>query len=88
MTVKINIPQVLQQYTDSLENVEVEGSTIRECLDNLVKKYPEIQNWIFNSKEAPLVITLINNELVAFDQIDKKVNKNDKIALIPVIAGG
>jgi molybdopterin converting factor small subunit len=87
MTITIKIAQMLLQYTDNRETVEVEGSTVRECLENLVKRYPELRPWIFAPNEAP-VITLLNNELVNSDHLDLKVNKNDKIALIPVVAGG
>jgi sulfur carrier protein ThiS len=88
MAVKIKIAQMLYQYTDNRETVEVDGSTVRECLDNLVRKYPELQPWIFAPNNAPLVIVLLNNELVPSDHLDLKVNEKDKIALVPVVAGG
>ena len=79
---------MLYQYTDNRETVEVDGSTVRECLDNLVRKYPDLQPWIFAPNDAPLVIVLLNNELITSDHLDQKVNDNDKIALVPVVAGG
>jgi sulfur carrier protein ThiS len=88
MAQKIKLAQILQQYTSDQESIEVEGSTVRECLNNLVTKYPEIKKWIFDPNDAPLVIVLLNKELVLPGQMDKKVTKTDNIELVPLIAGG
>jgi molybdopterin synthase sulfur carrier subunit len=88
MTQKIKLAQILQQYTGDQETIEVEGSTVHECLNNLVIKYPEIKKWIFDPNDSPLVIVLLNKELVLPGQMDKKVTKIDYIELVPLIAGG
>jgi molybdopterin converting factor small subunit len=88
MTVKIKIAQVLQQYTDGKEIVEVDGTTVGQCLNNLAAKYPGVQKWIFDSRNAPLVFVLLNKEIVLPNQFDKTVTGSDKIDLVPMIAGG
>jgi molybdopterin converting factor small subunit len=88
MTVKIKIAQVLRQYTDEKEIVEVDGSTVKQCLQNLINKYPETQKWIFDSNNAPRVIVLLNKSVVMPNQLDKAVADTDKIDLVPMIAGG
>lgn len=88
MAVKIKIAQVLRQYTDEKETVEVEGSTVKQCLLNLIKKYPEVQKWIFDSNNAPRVIVLLNKSVVMPGQLDKAVTDIDRIDLVPMIAGG
>jgi sulfur-carrier protein len=88
MAQKIKLAQILQQYTGDLETIEVEGSTVGECLNDLVIKYPEIKKWIFDPNDAPLVIVLLNKELILPGQMDKKVTRIDNIELVPLIAGG
>jgi sulfur-carrier protein len=88
MAQKIKLAQILYQYTGDQETIEVEGSTVRECLNDLVIKYPEIKKWIFDPNDSPLVIVLLNKELVLPGQMDKKVTKVDNIELVPLIAGG
>ena len=88
MVKKVKIAQFLRQYTGNRQTVEVEGSTIRECLNDLVKQYPETKKWLFDANNIPLIIVLVNQEVVLPDKMDQKVNKSDKIDLIPMIAGG
>ncbi len=49
MSVKIQIPFILRGYTDNLEIVSLEGSTVGNCLADLVRKYPDIGAAIYNS---------------------------------------
>jgi molybdopterin converting factor small subunit len=88
MLQKIKIAQILQQYTDDKEFVEVEGSSVRECLNDLIKKYPETKNYIFDVNNSPLVIVLNNGEIVLPRQMDDKLSANQSISLVPVVAGG
>jgi sulfur-carrier protein len=82
--INIKIPQVLQQYTDKRETVDVEGTTVSECLNELAKKYPGLNQWIFD----PSMIVLLNKEVVFPDQMDTKVIPTNKIDLVPMLAGG
>jgi molybdopterin converting factor small subunit len=84
----VNIAQVLQQQTGGRNRVEAEGSTIRECLDDLIKKYPEAKDNIYGLNNLLLVIVLVNNERVLPEDLDKRVNRFDKIELVPVVIGG
>ena len=57
MSIKINIPRLLHQYTDGREVVEVEGSTVGQCLDHLVKQFPDIEQGLVDeeSKLQPYI---------------------------------
>ena len=43
MAVKINIHQNLQHLTNDQDIVEVEGNMVSQCLDHLVKQFPDIK---------------------------------------------
>jgi sulfur-carrier protein len=88
MSRKIKLSQVFKQYTAGQEIVEVEGSTVKECLFSLIKKYPQIKNWIFDSKMTLLVIILLNGDIILSNNLDKPVGESEILNLIPIIAGG
>ena len=48
MSVKINIHQTHRQFTDGLDAIEVEGNTVGNCLNHLVKKFPENNKVLFD----------------------------------------
>jgi molybdopterin converting factor small subunit len=88
MIMKIKLAQILQQYANDQETVEVEGTTLRECLNDLAKRYPETKKWIFDVNNSPLILVLLNKEIVLPKHMDDKLTGNEKIDLIPMIAGG
>ena len=83
-----NIANVLQLRSGGRDTVEVEGSTIRECLDNLIKKHPDAKDNIYGLNNLLLVIVLLNNERVLPEDLGRRVNRFDKIELVPVVIGG
>ncbi len=65
MSAQINIfyPH-LQQYTNQKETVTVNGSTVGECLHQLIKEFPGLQNGIFdeNGQLLNYVYLIINGK--------------------------
>ena len=43
MSVKINIQKNMQYLTKDQAMVEVEGSTVGQCLDQLIEKFPNLE---------------------------------------------
>ncbi len=85
---QIKLAQIFQQFTDNQGIVEVHGSTVFECINELINKYPETRKWIFGSASTPNVMILLNQNLILPDKLDKKVTPTDKIEIYPMIAGG
>ena len=50
MGVKVKIHRTHRRFTDGLEEVEVEGKTVGDCLEHLVKQYPGIREGLFDKK--------------------------------------
>jgi molybdopterin converting factor small subunit len=88
MSVTILITPVLRPFTENRKSVIVEGNSVRDCLKNLVARYPQIEKWIFANPEAPLICMFLNKKVVLPDALDSKVNEGDTIDVSPVIAGG
>ena len=86
MAVTILVTPILRQFTDNQQSVEVEGTTVRECLNHFISRYPDTEKWIFAN--SPVVCIFLNMKLVLFNNLDEKVAEGDVIDLSPVVAGG
>ncbi len=90
MSVKINIPSYLQSYTNDTAVVEVNGSTIDECLNHLVEQFPDIRKMVF-TKEGKLLDyanIYVDGEFVYGDELAKPVKDGDEFHLLYIIGGG
>ncbi len=88
--IKINIPSYMQLLTNNMEVVEVNGSTVGECLNHLVKQFPTIKKQLF-SKNGDLfenIIISINGESAYPEQLVKPVKEGDELNILLIIGGG
>ncbi len=90
MGIKISIPSYLQPYAEDSEVVEVNGSTVKECLDHLVKQYPDMKKMLF-AKEGKLldyVSIYVDGEFTYTDELARPVKDVDELQIVYVIGGG
>ena len=91
MSVKINIfyPH-LQQFTNNQDVVEVNGSTVGECLDHLVNQFPGIEKGLFDEHGQLLnyVYFLINGEAAYPTDLAMPVRDGDELIIALMLAGG
>ena len=90
MSIKVHLYSNLQTYTDGRNVVEVNGSTIGECLNDLVKQFPEVRNILLDKQDKLLdqVFISINLQSPYREQIDKQVKDGDDLYIGLIIAGG
>ncbi len=50
MSIEIKISPFFHQYTSNQQVARVNGSTIGECLDDLVKQFPRLKQVLFDKK--------------------------------------
>jgi len=90
MSIKISIPSYMKSYTNNTGVVEINGSTVGECLNHLVKRFPRMKKQLF-SKNGNLfenIIISINGESAYPEQLVKPVKDGDELKIIFVIGGG
>jgi MoaD family protein len=91
MSVTVRIPSPLQKLTNNQEEVQAEGTNIREVIDNLGKQFPGIKARICDEKGKirKFINIYVNEEDVRFLQRDETPLKDgDEVSIIPAIAGG
>jgi molybdopterin synthase sulfur carrier subunit len=89
---EIHIPTPLRAYTDKLETVTVEGSTVAEGLAALVAAHPAMQQHLFTTegKLRSFVNVYLNDDDVRYLPAKEatSVAPSDELTIIPSIAGG
>ena len=90
MSVRINLHPGLQWFTDDQAIIEVNGSTVGQCLDDLVKQFPRIKEGLFgkDGKLLNYVDIYVNMESSYPEELAKPVKDNDELHITLIIAGG
>ncbi len=90
MPVNIHIRTTHRQFTNGLKVVSSEGSTIGECLDQLVRQFPGMEKALFAKKDQLLknVEIYLNRESAYPNEFVKPVKDGDEIHLVVMLAGG
>ena len=90
MSIKVEIPQFLQPVTNDQQAAEVNGSTVGQCLDHLVKQFPSIKQKLFdkNGKLHSYLDIYVNGESAYPEELTKPVKDRDELHIIFLIGGG
>ena len=90
MGIKINIPSYMQSFTNNMRVVEVNGSTVGECLNHLVKQFPVMKKQLFGKKGNLFenIIISVNGESAYPKQLAKPVKDGDELNIVVIIGGG
>lgn len=87
----LRIPTPLRAYTNGQAEVNVRGANISEALNDLTVQYPTIKPHLFNDggELRPFVNLFVGeNNIKDLQGVDTPVKDDQKIMLIPSIAGG
>jgi molybdopterin converting factor small subunit len=90
MSVTAKICLTLRHLSHSQDTVEVNGSTVGECLNDLVRQVPEIEPKIFE-REAKLlsyVEIYVNQKSSYPEELAKPVKDGDELTLTVMMVGG
>lgn len=91
MAVSVRIPTPLRKFTDGKDEVEANGNTVAEMVDNLETNFPGIKEKLCDEsgKLRKFLNVYLNDEDIRFmDSLDTELKDGDSLALIPAIAGG
>jgi sulfur-carrier protein len=90
MQVTVRIPTPLRSLTAGEEQVAAQGSTVREVLDELEKKYPGMRDRLLDAKGVRRFVNIyVGDEDIRFlDGLETKLESGNEISIVPAIAGG
>jgi hypothetical protein len=90
LSATIQIPQFLQHLTEHKKTVRVNGNTVRNCLKDLVRQYPELRTLVF-TRNGRLLHTLdifINGVSAYPGEMAKPVRDGDLLQIVNIVIGG
>lgn len=89
--IQFKIPKLLQEKTNGATLVEVEGADVRECIVDLIRRHPGLKGTILDEEGGILLkwMVYINEKsAVSSGELSCRLKDGDKIALLPMVAGG
>jgi molybdopterin synthase sulfur carrier subunit len=86
----IRIPPPMRANTNGERQVDAEGATVRELLDDLTSKFPALRDQLFVDGEvAPFVNVFLDSEDIrTLEGLETSVPDDATLMLLPAMAGG
>ena len=86
----VRIPPTLRGEVGGARQVEADGATVRELLEDLAARYPALGAQLLeNGGVAPFVNVYLGGEDVrTLDGLDTTVSDGQSLILLPAMAGG
>ena len=90
MSVTVHIHKTHRRHTDGNGVVEVNGNTVGECLNQLIRRYPGMKKEVLTAKGklSSVMEVYINAESAYPNEMAKAVKDGDAIHLTLMLAGG
>jgi molybdopterin synthase sulfur carrier subunit len=91
MPIKVRVPTALQKMTNNEGEVEVQGSSVEEIIEDMNTRFPGLKERLYDeSGEIRRFINVyVNDEDIRFLEGAKTALKDgDEVSIIPAIAGG
>jgi molybdopterin converting factor small subunit len=87
---RVRIPPTLRSEVGGARELEAQGSTVREVIDDLVERHPALRAQLFqNGGLGSFVNVYLGGEDVRTkDGLDTAVDEAATIILLPAMAGG
>ena len=82
------IPSLMQKLSDGKNRVEVEGSSVRQIVNNLDAEYPGFKERLVDDGRIKGNISVaIDGEITPLGMLEK-VGENSEVHFLPAIGGG
>lgn len=88
MGVRMRLGQAFGEHTGGRDVVDVEGSTVRECLNGLILQFPVFRLLLFGSDYSLGVLVILEGDVIVANQLDRPVADGGEISLFPMVYGG
>ena len=84
------VPTAYRGPTRGEAEIEVEGETVRACLEAVEARFPHFLEQVLDAegKAHRFVKLFVNQEQIANDAVDTAVGPDDRVEVLAAIAGG
>jgi molybdopterin synthase sulfur carrier subunit len=86
----VRIPPTLRTETAGAREIEARGGTVRELLDDLMRRFPALRGQLLRDDElAPFVNVYVEGEDVRTKAgLETSVQDDSTVVVLPAMAGG
>ena len=88
MSVKVHMGSLLHHITNNQPVVEVQGSTIGECLKHLDGQFPKLKLFDKSGELQSYFVVSANGEMVLPKELNKPARDGDELSIMLVDVGG
>jgi molybdopterin synthase sulfur carrier subunit len=91
VSVSVRIPTPLRRVTDGAAEVEAQGSSIRELIEDLERRYPGMRERLCDDagEVRRFVNIFVGDEDIRFlSGIETPLQDGTQISIVPAVAGG
>ncbi len=90
MSVKVEMSSIFGRYTNNKLSIKVKGNTTGECLNDLVRQFPDLKRVLLDKtgKLRHGYDLYVNGESAYPIEMTRPVKDGDKINVVFVIHGG
>ena len=84
----VYIPSLMQNLTGGAQQVEIDGSTVRQIVERLEEAYPGIkERLVDDNRIKPNISVAIDGEVTPLGMLEK-VGESSEVHFLPAIGGG
>jgi molybdopterin synthase sulfur carrier subunit len=87
----VKLPTILRKQANGEAQVEADGTTLRDLLNDLETKYPGITKNIVSDEGGlhRFINVYVNDEDVRYlGSLETNVSESDTVSILPAVAGG
>jgi sulfur-carrier protein len=88
----VRIPPILRPEAGNNRQIESDGATVREVIDNLIATYPSLRERLYDASgdELPqfLNVFIDGSDVRLLDGLETPVGADATVILLPAVAGG
>jgi molybdopterin synthase sulfur carrier subunit len=91
MAVTVRVPGPLRRLTNGSAEVQVDGTTVSQALQDLESKFPGFHDRLYDGAGnlRQFINIYLNDSDIRFGQgLDTPVGENDDLSIVPAVAGG
>jgi molybdopterin converting factor small subunit len=87
---RVVVPAPYRGPTAGRERIDVEGATVRQCLQEVGDRHPGFSELVFDAdgRLHRFVTLFVNGEEIGRDTLDAAVGDADEVEVLSAIAGG
>jgi molybdopterin synthase sulfur carrier subunit len=91
LPVQVHVTSVIQKIVDGQRQIDVDGSTVAELIENIERRYPGFREQIMDQQGQlhRFVNIYLNDEDIRYLKgAETELSDGDQVSILPALAGG